>query len=135
MEKSQLRFSVEPSMTDVDLVSARVSEIVRKASDNDKGFRAGLVVIEACTNIVKHGSLKAGDKIEIEVNLGNEHGDVVIAIIDSSTQFSPLDANDPNLGNLDVMQKGGMGIYLIKRFSKDISYRYVDGRNILTVTV
>jgi len=43
--------------------------------------------------------------------------------------------DDPNLENIELLQQGGMGIYLIKRFSKKAEYSYVDGRNILKIII
>lgn len=120
-------------MKEVDLVSSRITEIVKKVAGEEFGFRAGLVVTEACVNIVKHGDLGEEERIEIELSFENSYTKIVIE--DASREFNPLDVSDPNLNNFELLQKGGMGIYLIKRCSKKVDYAYKDNRNILTVII
>lgn len=132
MGKITQRFSVNPEMGEVDAVSAKISEIVRKVAGNDSGFRAGLVIIEVCVNIVKYGRSRSG-KIEIELSF--EAGGIKITIRDDSYPFNPLKMNDPDLENIETLQKGGMGIYLIKRFSKKVDYVYENDKNVVTVTI
>ena len=133
MRQSKQRFSVRPLMGEVDSVSARITEIVKEVAGEERGFRAGLVVTEACVNIVKYGDLGEEERIEIELSFEND--DTKIVIEDTSREFNPLDVSDPNLNNFELLQKGGMGIYLIKRCSKKVDYAYKDNRNILTVII
>ena len=120
-------------MGEVDSVSARITEIVKEVAGEERGFRAGLVVTEVCVNIVKYGDL--GEKERIEIELSFEDNDAKIVIEDTSREFNPLDVSDPNLNNFELLQKGGMGIYLIKRCSKKVDYAYKDNKNILTVII
>ncbi len=133
MGEKKYNFNVRPEMGKIDAFSAKVSEIVRRCMDNESGFRAGLIVIEACSNIVKHGQLTEEDLISVSLAIGEN--EVVITIEDTSREFNPLEVDDPNLENIELLQQGGMGIYLIKRFSKKAEYSYVDGRNILKITI
>ncbi|KUK90293.1 MAG: Putative anti-sigma regulatory factor,serine/threonine protein kinase, partial [Mesotoga infera] len=51
MGEKNYRFMVKPDLGRIDAFSAKVSDIVRKSMGNETGFRAGLIVIEACSNI------------------------------------------------------------------------------------
>ncbi|RAM59194.1 anti-sigma regulatory factor [Mesotoga sp. SC_3PWM13N19] len=133
MGEKKYNFNVRPEMGKIDAFSGKVSEIVRRCMGNETGFRAGLIVIEACSNIVKHGQLTEEDLISVSLAIGEN--EVVITIEDTSREFNPLEVDDPNLENIELLQQGGMGIYLIKRFSKKAEYSYVDGRNILKITI
>ena len=133
MAKENYSFTVEPDLYKIDAFSAKVSEIVKRTKENETGFRAGLIVIEACSNIVKHGELKEDDLISVNLEVGEEA--VTITIEDASTKFNPLEVDDPNLENIELLQKGGMGVYLIKRFSKRVDYRYENGKNLLKITI
>lgn len=133
MGEKKYNFNVRPEMGKIDAFSGKVSEIVRRCMGNETGFRAGLIVIEACSNIVKHGQLTEEDLISVSLAIGEN--EVVITIEDTSREFNPLEVDDPNLENIELLQQGGMGIYLIKRFSKKAEYSYVDGRNILKIII
>jgi len=133
MGEKKYNFNVRPEMGKIDAFSGKVSEIVRRCMGNETGFRAGLIVIEACSNIVKHGQLTEEDLISVSLAIGEN--EVVITIEDTSREFNPLEVDDPNLENIELLQQGGMGIYLIKRFSRKAEYSYVDGRNILKITI
>lgn len=59
---------------------------------------------------------------------------VVMQFIDSGKPYNPLEKTDPDT-TLDLEERdvGGLGIFLVKKNVDDISYRYEDGKNILTV--
>lgn len=59
---------------------------------------------------------------------------VVISFIDGGVQYDPLAKPDPNLSiPVKERRKGGLGIFVVKKTMDDISYEYVDGKNILTI--
>ncbi|MGC9321597.1 MAG: ATP-binding protein [Kosmotogaceae bacterium] len=133
MGEKNYRFMVKPDLGRIDAFSAKVSDIVRKSMGNETGFRAGLIVIEACSNIVKHGELGEDELISVDLTLGEDR--VTITIEDTSKEFNPLEVDEPDLADIELLQKGGMGVYLIKRFSRGVEYSYENGKNILRITI
>lgn len=57
-----------------------------------------------------------------------------VTLIDSGAPFDPLAKTDPDV-SLPAEERGvgGLGIFLVKKTMDDLSYRYEDGRNILTL--
>ncbi|HDP78534.1 MAG TPA: ATP-binding protein [Mesotoga infera] len=133
MGEKNYRFMVEPNLSKIDAFSAKLSDIVRKSIGNETGFRAGLIVIEACSNIVKHGELGEEDLISVDLTIGE--GRVTITIEDTSKEFNPLEVDEPDLEDIELLQSGGMGVYLIRRFSRGIEYSYENGKNILRIII
>ncbi len=133
MGEKNYRFMVKPDLGRIDAFSAKVSDIVRKSMGNETGFRAGLIVIEACSNIVKHGELGEDELISVYLTIGEDR--VTITIEDTSKKFNPLDVDEPDLEDLELLQSGGMGVYLIRRFSRGVDYSYENGKNILRITI
>jgi len=133
MGEKNYRFMVKPDLGRIDAFSAKVSDIVRKSMGNETGFRAGLIVIEACSNIVKHGELGEDELISVFLTIGEDR--VTITIEDTSKKFNPLDVDEPDLEDLELLQSGGMGVYLIRRFSRGVDYSYENGKNILRITI
>ena len=56
-----------------------------------------------------------------------------IILIDSGEPFNPLKRSVPDI-SLPVHQRqiGGLGIYLARKNTDGMEYRYEDGKNILT---
>ena len=133
MGEKSYRFMVKPDLGRIDAFSAKVSDIVRKSMGNETGFKAGLIVIEACSNIVKHGELGEDELISVDLTIGEDR--VTITIEDTSKKFNPLEVDEPDLEDIELLQKGGMGVYLIRRFSRGIEYFYENGKNILRITL
>jgi len=133
MGEKNYRFMVKPDLGRIDAFSAKVSDIVRKSMGNETGFRAGLIVIEACSNIVKHGELGEDELISVFLTIGEDR--VTITIEDTSKKFNPLEVDEPDLEDIELLQSGGMGVYLIRRFSRGVDYSYENGKNILRITI
>jgi len=58
---------------------------------------------------------------------------VNLTIEDLARRFNPLDAESPDLSSVADLQKGGMGILMIRKMARDISYERKDNKNILTI--
>ena len=54
---------------------------------------------------------------------------------DNGRYFDPLRKQDPDVTlPLSERRRGGLGIYIVKKLMSDVSYEYVDNRNVLTIT-
>ena len=58
-----------------------------------------------------------------------------LSFIDQGVPYNPLEKEDPDTG-LPAAERplGGLGIFLVKKTMDDLSYQYIDGRNITTIT-
>lgn len=94
-----------------------------------------LVVEEIFINIASYAYRPPGSG-DVDVSCDVEEGmmRVVITFEDEGPEFDPLERDDPDL---DIKREdrpiGGLGIYLVKKNVDGISYRRVDGRNVLTI--
>lgn len=59
---------------------------------------------------------------------------LILIFSDSGVRYNPLEKPDPDI-TLGVQEReiGGLGIYMVKRIMDELSYRYEDGKNILTM--
>ncbi len=101
--------------------------------------RLDLCLNEALANVVDHGgSTVLDDSIRLHFKLSN-HADVQqasITLIDSGTRFNPLEMEDkPMPLLLEDAKAGGLGVTMIRNFSDELSYQYIDGCNNLTFSV
>ena len=57
-----------------------------------------------------------------------------IAFIDGGVPFNPLEKTDPDVTLFaEEREVGGLGIFMVKKTMDDLTYRYEDGKNVLTL--
>jgi serine/threonine-protein kinase RsbW len=91
-----------------------------------------LAVEEVITNIILHGYEETGGEILISCTITPRR--IGIRVTDSAPPFDPLSIPEPDLdGNTEDRKIGGLGVYLLRQVMDEISYRYENGKNILTM--
>ena len=57
-----------------------------------------------------------------------------MTFIDGGKPYNPLQKEDPNTAlSAEERQNGGLGIYMVKKSMDEVTYRYHEGQNILTI--
>lgn len=91
-----------------------------------------LAVEEAITNSVIHGY--NGVKGMIGIRCWGKDDGIVVELTDSAPQFDPLSIPPPDLSaDIRERQIGGLGVFLIRKVTDSVAYRYEDAKNILTM--
>lgn len=86
---------------------------------------------EACTNIIKHGyrNIQPGS---ITMNVHIKNNSLEVELIDHGISFDPNQVSDPNISQyIQNGKKGGLGIFIMKKFLDDIQYMSSEKVNIL----
>jgi len=92
-----------------------------------------LAVEEVITNIIKHGYKKPGGEIIVSSRISPER--IEVQIMDTAPRFNPLSVPEPELDStIEDRNIGGLGIFLIRQVMDEVTYRYEDGKNILSLT-
>ncbi len=100
-------------------------------SETDLG-RVDLVMEEVVVNVINY-AYPDGQRGSIEVGYRVEGpGKLFVQVSDTGREFDPLAKDPPDL-RLGLADRpiGGLGIFLVKRIARAISYSRVDDRNIL----
>lgn len=93
-----------------------------------------LCLNEAVANIIRHGA-DHGVPDPIAITLERTTDAVRMIIVDGGERFDPLAHPAPELPrSLDDAPIGGLGIQLLRTFAADVSYRWDDGHNILSLS-
>ncbi len=133
MDKKLSRdFTIPASFEDVDRLSKDVSDEIASICGHDVAFKLAVCITEACSNVIKHGYKHDRSK-EITLRIRVSDGAVSLIIEDLARRFNPLDAESPDLSSVTDLQKGGMGILMLRKMARDISYERKGNRNILTI--
>jgi serine phosphatase RsbU (regulator of sigma subunit)/anti-sigma regulatory factor (Ser/Thr protein kinase)/transposase len=87
-----------------------------------------LAIEEACTNVIRHAYLYADGTIKLKVTL---HADrLAISIFDTGRSFDFQKSSDPDLKHyIKTGRKGGLGLYLIRKVTDDVTYSSSGGVN------
>jgi len=92
-----------------------------------------LVVEEVLVNIISYGKLENEQKISLHLSFANE--DLEIVIKDPGIAFNML-TNPKNFTPgecLELIKKGGLGIFLVINLMDSVRYKRVEGINILSL--
>lgn len=125
-------FLIDATFDCIDDLAVVVSREISRFMGSEVGFRAGLIITEICTNIVKYGYKRAAGN-QIDVSIKTKNTTIEIRIEDGAFFFNPLTTEEADLSNIDSLQKGGMGLYIVKRLAKKLYYERIAEKNILTI--
>lgn len=92
-----------------------------------------LVVEEILVNIISYGKLEHDQKISLHLSFANEELEIVIK--DPGIAFNML-TNPKNFTpgeRLELIKKGGLGIFLVINLMDSVRYKRVEGINILSL--
>lgn len=91
-----------------------------------------LAVDEAFTNIASYAYGPEGGDVDICIDVFES--EITITITDSGKAFDPLSLGPPDIkGGVDERQIGGLGIYLIRQVTDNVTYLRRDGKNMLII--
>ena len=101
-------------------------------------FALRLCLEEAAANVVMHGVAEGGgvgaDFVTLRVEPAQDA--LRVTIEDRCGAFDPLEVAAPEAPkNLEDARVGGLGIHLMRQYTRAISYERADGVNRLTLTI
>lgn len=93
-----------------------------------------VAVEEWFTNISNYAYQPETGMATIRVEMEENPPTIDITFIDGGKQFDPLAKSDPDKEQLaEDLPIGGLGIYMIKNSMDEMSYRYENGKNIVSI--
>ena len=142
MEK---RLSLEAKLDNLDEVTGFIEETLGEAGLSMKQImQVNLAVEEVFVNIAHYayGKLDSTGKTipdtgtgPAEIILDTDDSRVLLTFIDEGTPYDPLKKEDPDTTlSAEEREIGGLGIFMVKKIMDDVSYKYENGKNILTFT-
>ena len=95
--------------------------------------KVNLAVEEIFVNIAGYAYGSDGGTVSVEV--AGSRTEIAVTFRDSGVPYDPLQKPDSDVTlSADQRQVGGLGIYLVKKNMDTVSYSYIDGQNVLTLT-
>lgn len=126
--------SIKTDLNELVRVSAWVAELaVRLALPQSTAFALDLCFEEAVSNVIRHGY--GGEKTApIDLSVAKQSDALHVTIKDRGAAFDPSAAAAPEVpASLEEAKIGGLGIDLIRKFTKSMHYARQDNANLLTL--
>jgi len=120
----QLKFTVPGEVKELAAIRDRVE--LQSASmklSEEETYQIVSAVDETCTNIIRHAYRDKEGKIEISLKVDSERFEIEVTdkgIIFDPTQHIPHNIDQEKMGR----QKGGLGLFIIKKTMDDLNYRF-----------
>ena len=130
----EFHVSLAPRLTEVRKLSRMVEEFGdSQGLPEPIVFVINLALDELITNAVTHGFTGVTEP-RIDIGLRVDGLTLVLTIEDNGHPFDPTADSHPDLDSpLEAREIGGLGLHLVKTFASRVDYRYLDGRNCLTL--
>ena len=97
-------------------------------------MQIGIAIDELFGNIAQYAYNPDVGEATVRVEVQQEPLSVVITFIDGGVPYDPLTAAEPDT-TLPAEDRplGGLGIFMVRKTMDEITYRYENGRNILSI--
>ena len=121
----------EPTQGGISQASEWLDAVLESLGAEKLGAALHVILDEICSNIVKHSGASG---FEVGVERTEDGEGIRLTFIDDGVAYDPLTHADPDT-TLSASERpiGGLGILMVKKMSRAISYRRAGDRNILTV--
>ena len=131
MQKLNIEAKVENLSEVIGFLDSRLEELDCPMKVQ---IQLDVAVEELFVNIAHYAYGSETGMAEILFDHDPQDNAVSITFIDSGVPYDPLAKPDPDVTlSAEEREIGGLGIYMVKKSVTDISYKYEDGHNILTI--
>lgn len=97
-------------------------------------MQIAVVIDEVFSNIAHYAYAPYVGDATVSVAVNRETKVLRLSFADRGVAYNPLIKEDPDVSlSAEERQIGGMGIFMVKNLMDDITYEYVEGRNVLTM--
>jgi len=107
--------------------------IITVGSDGKFNNNIYIAVEEIFVNISNYAYPSEEGNVTVSVNI--KENNIIIEFTDSGTPYNPLERTDPDTTlSADERSIGGLGIFMVKKLMDNMSYKYENNSNILTIS-
>ena len=131
MKELTLQATVENIETVIDFVNEQLEAL---DSPMKAQIQIDIAIDELFGNIAHYAYNPETGEATVRVEVVEEPLSVIITFIDKGVPYDLLSAADPDTKlSAEDRTAGGMGIFMVKKSMDEITYRYENGSNILSI--
>lgn len=127
--------TVKAIIENIEQVQDFVAGILEQADCPIKvQMQLNVILDELVSNVARYAyNPNIGDlTVQVEVEDGN--AELNLTLLDSGIPYNPLEKPDPDItASVEERPIGGLGIFMVKKMTNDMTYEYEDGKNTLTI--
>ena len=118
----------------LDQIFKKIAEFCDDNSlSEDVKCNLNVVADEMISNIINYSDSALHNE-KVILSITKKNNDIKMRITDFGCKFNPLLRESPDVeSSLDDRKIGGLGIYIVRQFSKEIRYQRKQNKNILTI--
>lgn len=127
--------TIAATVENIDAVTDFVGEQLEALDCPMKArMQISIAIDELFGNIAQYAYNPDVGEATVRVEVAEEPLSVIITFIDGGVPYDPLSAEDPDTSlSAEDRALGGLGIFMVKKSMDEITYRYENGRNILSI--
>ncbi len=124
--------TIAPTKENLQVVMDYVdAEMEKHDIDIKKSHKVSLVVDELFANIIAYSGAEWAQLI-----IRCEEQEIQLYFRDNGVPYNPLETQEPDTqASAEERAIGGLGIFLCRKLTDDMQYRYVNGVNVVNVTM
>ncbi len=133
-KESMKEITVDAVQTNIDTVTEFVQEILEEENCSPKvSTQISVLIDELFGNIAAYAYGNEKGTVTVQAEVRNER-ELLLVFRDQGNPYNPLEKPDPDITlSAAERESGGLGIYLAKNLADEMTYRYEEGQNVLTV--
>ena len=127
--------TIDATIENIPVVTGFVDESLEELGCPLKAqMQIDIAIDELFGNIANYAYKPDVGPATVRVEVEEDPLAVIITFIDHGRPFDPRMVKDPDTTlTADERKIGGLGVFLVKKTMDELSYEYIDGRNILKI--
>ena len=127
--------TVPATLENLEIVTGFIHERLKLAGCPAKLMtQVDLAVEEIYVNIAHYAYHPSIGEATVCCEVGGEPLQVTIGFADAGKPYNPLEQKDPDImQDADQRPIGGLGVFMVKKLMDEITYEFIDGKNVLTI--
>ena len=99
-----------------------------------KTMEISMAVDEVMANVAMYAYAPGTGDVTVQFGFEEASRTASVTFVDGGVAFDPLAKEDPDV-TLPAEQRkiGGLGIFMVRKLTDEVSYAYADGKNTLTI--
>lgn len=132
MDKLELDATIENLPKVLEFIDSKLEELECSMKIQ---MQIDVSVEELFVNIANYAYKDGVGKAEIHIDATENPKSIEITLIDAGVPYDPLAKEDPDITlSAEERSIGGLGIFMVKKNMDDVTYQYLDGKNITKIS-
>ena len=129
------KITLPATFENIETATEFINAILEGADCSMKAqMQLDIALDELISNVVRYAYTPETGNITVSIEILEEPRRAVLTLTDEGIPYDPMQKEDPDI-TLPAEERsiGGLGIYIVKKSMDEMTYKYNDGKNIVTI--